>query len=707
MDFYSKLFDFVSVNKSIAHFCDANSFDELFSIRMRDFVGNPYQYTTADFSDAALDMQSDKAVISYSGCAMLPGTTVEVAVSRNNSGDIIWNIAITPGRDYFRVEWVDFPRVKLVKDSSCRFLIPCAEGVLIENLEERQEKAAFKCNLVEYAYNGVDSLYPGAAAAQFEAIYDDNFGLYIGCHDDKDFPKVVDFMPDNGRGRIVLQHFTEGCGKLSYNVVMTSFAGNWQDAADIYRNWMESAGVMPEKLAENLPEVLADSPVVIAYPVKGFGSDAGGLIPNEYYPYMNGLPVMERYSNLWNNKVMALLMHWEGTAPWAPPFIWPPSGGEELLKEYIDAMHEKGNTVGLYSSGIAWTQKSMIDPDYSLEERFIAENVADEICIGPRGEAWSSVCNSPLGQRIGYDLCPSRDYTANVVCKEISSAANLGVDYLQYFDQNQGCVSPLCYSKKHDHPDLPGAWQTRAMQNLLDKAQKSAGKTIVGCENAAAQPYVKVCKLNDLRNHLAWGAGGVPVTLYSYLYHEYTSGFSGNGVWLHGSIDLDKTPYFPVWNLAWNFVSGNLLSVVLKNKGEIHWNWCRLWEVPAPEQEPLLKLIGNLSKWRRTEMKKYLVCGRMVKVPEVISSSRVINTYKQTPPQVPDVLASAWQDDGKTAVILANSLENDTTCTVVLEQETTVEITTAAGSIQATGKRIEVAVPALDAVLLTYKTAEN
>jgi len=222
-------------------------------------------------------------------------------------------------------------------------------------------------------------------------------------------------------------------------------------------------------------------------------------------------------------------MHWEGTAPWAPPFIWPPSGGEAMLAEYLEAMHRRGNSVGLYGSGIAWTRKSMIDPRYTLEERFETDQVGREICKGPRGEAFSRVCNNPKGQRLGYDLCAAREYTASVVGHEVGSAAKLGVDYLQYFDQNQGCSAPLCYAKDHGHPELPGAWETDAMRDLLARAKTAAGKTVLGCENGAAEPYIGTCQLNDLRNHLAWGTGGTPVALYSYLFHEYTAGFSGRG----------------------------------------------------------------------------------------------------------------------------------------------------------------------------------
>lgn len=76
---------------------------------------------------------------------------------------------------------------------------------------------------------------------------------------------------------------------------------------------------------------------------------------------------------------------------------------------------------------------------------------------------------------------------------------------------------------------------------------------MLGCENAAAEPYMKVCCLNDLRSHLAWGTGGIPVPLYSFVFHEYAAGFSGNGVCLSGWVDVERTPFFLQWTMGWNF----------------------------------------------------------------------------------------------------------------------------------------------------------
>jgi len=675
---------------------------ELFAFQLRDFIGNPMLFEVGDFGDIQCRQQGNVTILDFCDCNRLPGTRVTATAESADDG-IHWRICVKPGTADFAVEWIDYPRLVLKNFADAQYLLPYAEGTLVANLAQREEKSSFPCRMTDYPLTGINSYYPGPAAMQFEAMYTMDAGLCVVCRDPKHYPKTIDVLPYGGGVRLLLQHFTGGKEELPYEVVSTGFQGNWQDAAEIYRVWMEGNDpCLPAKLDARMPQWLADSPVLIAYPVKGTGVDSGGLTPNEYYPYRAALPVMEKYHQLWQNPVMALLMHWEGTAPWAPPYVWPPSGGEDLLAEYIDAMHRVGNTVGLYGSGIAWTQKSMIDPNYSLSKRFADERVDQEICTGPRGETFSRVCNNPKGQRLGYDLCAARKFTADTVVNEVAAAAKLGVDYLQYFDQNQGCSAPFCYSKHHGHPALPGAWLTEAMQNLLARAQAAAGRTVLGCENAAAEPYLEVCQLNDLRNHLAWGSGGMPVPLYPYLFHEYSAGFSGNGVCLSEWVDVERTPFFLQWALAWNFISGNLLSVVLKDGGKIHWHWNLLWSVSEPAQQPLLTLIGNLSRWRRGRAAQYLVAGRMQKTPPVSCGVRTIFLKQQTPAKVPAIEASAWEKDNKHAVILTNYGEKSEPCRIDLAALCKGSLYSRQKETAFEADSLLVEVPPLDAVLIEY-----
>ena len=627
----------------------------LFTVHLRDFVGNPLRFTRKDFSSSRVEKHDSEWELHFSKAPFLPEMEVVIRVSVDDEKSV-WTLEVIQSRKEISVEWVSFPELPLRQQPGMKYLLPYAEGTLLDDLDQRQHNSTFPCREAAYPLTGVSNFYPGPAAMQFEACYTSSGkGLYFCTEDRFCSPKSVDFMPDgDAEFYPFIQHFTGGKNQLHYQTVIRGFSGEWQDAAEIYREYLGRSGILPEKLEKRAPEWLMDHPVLLIYPVKGRGIDHGDMSFNEFYPYDRALPLIRKFHDSWQNPVMPLLMHWEGTAPWAPPYVWPPAGGVEALENFGAALHRENDRLGLYCSGIGWTQQSMIDRNYDCRQKFEDKNLKDEICLGPQGEAYANVCNGPSSQRIGYELCPSRRFTIDTVCSQIAPAAAVKVDYMQYFDQNQGCTSPLCYNDAHDHGRFPDHRQTQAMVDLLACADESAGEMVLGCENAAAEPYMNVCMLNDLRSHLAWGAAGHPVPLYPYLFHEYVAGFTGNGVCLNAWVDFSRTPFFMQWILGWNFVNGNLLAVVLKDGGDIHWSWCSRWDAPAPEQLPLKTLIGNLCRWQRGAAKDALTRGKMVKTPKVHCSKQQIFTTDGRITEIPSVECAAYQIDGREEVLLVN-----------------------------------------------------
>lgn len=166
----------------------------------------------------------------------------------------------------------------------------------------------------------------------------------------------------------------------------------------------------------SLPAWYAQSPIVVTYPVRG-KFDTDEMQPNGLYPYKNALPYLRELSRKTDSKVMALLMHWEGTAPWAPPYVWPPYGGTKEFGEFAEELHSQNMLLGVYCSGLGWTQQSNLIPEYNKEAEFEKEHLSEIMCSDQAGELRSEICTA---QRKGYDLCPACEKTKEIVSGEIA-----------------------------------------------------------------------------------------------------------------------------------------------------------------------------------------------------------------------------------------------------------------------------------------------
>ena len=563
------------------------------------------------------------------------------------------------------LEYVDYPCIplkRLVKNGgSGKILLPYNEGVVIDDAYQRGNQA-FGRQKIEYPSQGTYYVFPNMMSSQFMAYLSDEGGVYFGAHDEKRGLKAFDFEPtDDGVTLSVRTYSGRNFGEdyeLDYPLVTRTFSGTWEDAAEIYRAWFD--GHLPKnvkKVKDNksLPEWYEDFPLIVAYPVRGV-HDMDEMKPNALFPYVNVLPYIDEISGITDSRVMALLMHWEGTAPWAPPYVWPPFGGVDEFNKLRDALHERGHLLGVYCSGFGWTYKSNLN-DYNRIAEWNSGAVEAAMCAAPGGKVHiSKICT---GQRSGYDLCPASDKAKEILADAYTPLFKSGIDYAQILDQNHGGGQYLCYSSEHGHPPMPGSWMTENMQSLLGEWNEQAPSMLFGCESAAAEPFIGNLLFSDNRYELNHHIG-TPVPLYSYIYHEYIHNFMGNQVCCPLDVNTDTL----CARLAYSFAAGDCMTVVMMPSGEFipHWG-CR--ECLNPDKKKALLFIKNLMRFCRDEAKAYLLFGKMEKAAPVECESFSFNSHYGKKITMPTVLSTAWSFDGKRVQIFVNASEEAQTVKVM------------------------------------------
>ncbi len=643
----------------------------LFTLKLLDNDGNYIYYNSTEAETISIGELENEYVIRFNNIAQA-GISARVNVSMDEKEHCHWHITVDNNTENI-LEWIEFPQITIpdcLKDNGgdSELFWPVVEGISISDKTIRGKIFEWlgytEIGGQTGAYCG---FYPGSCPMQFMSVYNDENGLYFGAHDCNHNPKTVEWRIEKDGIALEYRLFcggAQGHFDAGFDMITAPVFDDWQSGAEIYRNWAEKNAIRPKKLFErnDLPEWMDDSPVVMLYPVRGT-IDHGDMTPNRYFPYTNVLPVASKYQEEMQSRIMALPMHWEGTAPWAPPYVWPPFGGEDMFKEFVDGLHSQGNLAGVYCSGIGWTTESLLEPSFDKSDKY-DENL---MCRTP----WGTVEQSKaLGEPIrhGYDMCPESDRVAELVSSEVVSIASAGVDYAQYFDQNLGGMSCFCYGRDHGHPPAPGKWQNDAMKRIFEKVtgdlKAVKSDMIIGCEGAAGEPFVSQLPLNDLRFNVGYFFGK-PVPAYSYIFHEYINNFMGNQNTVHISLSLDNNPYCVLFRIGYSFTAGDMITICLGDEDEIHWGWDVPWDVERPDQKTIITLIKNLNRWRR-DKKEFLRYGKMTVAKPLCGIEDFELTLSTGEKLVyPSLLTSRWiSPEGKEAQIVVNYLPKEQTFSI-------------------------------------------
>ncbi len=574
------------------------------------------------------------------------------------------------------VEWVDFCSIAVPNDlvatgGSGRIVIDTNEGMLIEDIKLKENFYPYKYRPLDYPSEGLYAMFPAVVQSQFLSYYDDTVGIYMAAEDCERSIKGIDFGPLDDAIKLQFRLYP-GIEKdvikfdLKYNLVINFFCGDWYDAAVLYRDWFEAnlpKNLLPIEKSTDLPEWYTDSPLVVTYPVQGIHDmDPSG--PNRFFPYNNALPYLEKISEATGSRIMTVLMHWESTAPWAPPYVWPPLGGEKMLADFCDELHKRKHVLGVYCSGISYTIQSNIN-NYNMQTEYDDKGLARHMCASPTGEIISKTCQA---QRKSYDMCISEDFTKNVLLDEARKMASCGLDYIQILDQNHGGTPYFCFSDKHSHPAVPGKWMVEHMTDFLKKLKTTVGKNILlGCESAAAESYIPYMNLSDNRFNLN-GYVGKFIPLYGYIYHKYLQNFSGNSVCSQDIFDETRSPESYLLRAAHSFLAGDLMTIVINQDGEIAWAWGEREFDYLPDRDAVLNFIKSATAYKRGVAKKYLTFGEMIKpCPVSCDTVKMYKTNAERFTEYPSVLTTAWKaSDGTKSQFLANYCFEIKECTVDL-----------------------------------------
>jgi len=524
------------------------------------------------------------------------------------------------------------------------------EGAVVTSLK-RREGCVFRSADPDYPSKGTNAIFPNMLCAQFMAYQRGEAGLYLAMEDEERGTKNIDFAPGKGCLRLYFRSY----GGLDYGegyapkfpFKLRPYRGDFYDACSFYRAWFEKhlpAKAMKLKDRAGVPSWYLDSPIVCIYPVRGT-HDTGEMPPNRLFPYENALPFLREVKAKTDSPVMALLMHCEGSAPWAPPYLYPPYGGEKMFSSFLQKCHEEGILVGMYASGFGYTLKSKTDPSYDKRDEFARKDLARYMASDSDGRLASVTCTP---QRVGYDLCPACSWSQEVVASEVQKMIDLGVDYLQALDQNHGGTGYFCYSDKHGHAPGPGAWEKEATLKTLDKIR--AGKALIGCESGAAEPYVGALLFSDCRYVLNYYVGK-PFPLYSYLFHEYLHNFMGNQVC---DTFLEDDESYPLRS-AYSFLAGDILAVDLTDEGKISAAWGLPWDSRLVEKKTAMTILKNLNAWRRGALKEVFNYGRMERPLPVKSGVNILHDENGVPLCFPAVMSASYSLNGVRWSILANA----------------------------------------------------
>lgn len=592
--------------------------------------------------------------------------------------DIRWNISIE-NKTAFAVRELEYPCLRfkpyLGSDAeSERILLPKLDGVLLGNPELHPWRR-YSSEIVKerYWYPGEGKQKPNNLAVQMTAYYDDREGILIYAADPYGHPKkmgpiyhkneYIDLSPVHLRPEIPALDFS-----LEYMVVTRFFTGDWRSAADIYREFAETAPWCGKTIAEraDIPDWIKQGAFFLSFRLR---------YQKQGECYLDHVPdYIKKWNETLNIRIVAMMCGWEKIGEWAGPDYFPPFGGEKRFQKMCGKLTDSGNIPFAFGlSGLKLLIRrhrtkaggeSWLALDYDGRKAF-EQKYRRSAALDING---IPIIESDIDEWDGVHAyaCPATGQAEEQIC---GASVRMLKDYgvlMQQADQVLGGGTSECYNCEHGHAPGRGIWQVESLKKIYDKTREKA-KEISGdfalSQEWISEPFIQHLDIYHCRNYDKPQGGLESVPLFTYLYHKYIPCYAGD--WTSMLPDNRTGVYFH----GWNFVCGNLpAGSPINMLGEMQNH------EPEEADPGILEMARNTCAALKTAT-DYLVYGQMLPTEELAVPRMDIYIegldfgFERKYISVPCVLCMFWKDpQGKTACVLANVSNEEETVNISVGQ---------------------------------------
>lgn len=578
--------------------------------------GKRRMVTSRDFRQVNIDTTTDKGLrLSFSD---LPGSptkaTVEAIVQADKA--IALRFRLTGVQDVIVPE-ISFPELPgpAAVSPSDELLLPWASGAV---LPEPGSIAVSR-----------GALYPGSAFTQFYARCDGKAGLYVGFHDAEGHCKRYQLRCVAGdSASISVAHLRPEVAvpevTLPYPSVLQTFAGDWRDGADIYKQWAKQQSWCATPLAErqDIPQFLKDGAGIL---ITGIANPNGR--EKLMGAHLEKLPdLLDAYREATGLKHIVFVPYgWENRGTWVGINYLPSIPSNEDWIRTNSILRERGHRTAFLTSGFWWVvkrQKTGGGPAFDDTEQF--ERLKN-MCITQRdGTTWevdwydrTKVFGSWRG--LSVKLChgskPARDTLRDVFL----GVAQLGVPLISFDQEIGGGQKEPCFHSDHGHPPGLGNWgwtDFHALcREIISKGKPVKPELGLFMENVSelAIPVMSTYWSRQFGEIDVGASSARGVGLFSYLYHEYVTAIGAACVQGQGQLGTRPDALLRCRILANNLTRGLIPGPFMH---DVPIKGLAVWQKVGKWQATISQAYRSFCRPYK-HFPEYLILGRTMRPPTI------------------------------------------------------------------------------------------